>query len=79
MATYNTIVALLENPFKVIAQKNFFYRFSGYNHSKFFLVCVLLNNRNKQCRCVHFLQFQKRCIAIKKWYYFRLYNLPKVR
>ncbi|WP_206781332.1 hypothetical protein, partial [Staphylococcus pseudintermedius] len=40
MATYNTIVALLENPFKIIAQKNFFYRFSGYNHSNFFLVCA---------------------------------------
>ncbi len=36
MATYNTIVALLENPFEIIAQKNFFYRFSGYNHSNFF-------------------------------------------
>lgn len=54
MATYNPIVTLLESPFKVIAQKNFFYHFSGYNHSKNTLVCALLNNRNKQCRYVHF-------------------------
>ncbi len=79
MATYNTIVALLENPFKIIAQKNFSIVFLVITTLIFFLVCALLNNRNKQCRCVHFLQFQKRYIAIKKWYYFRLYNLPKVR